>query len=108
VRSCRATVIGQEAAASYTYKRTKQVVLPTQGRNKKEHAKGVKRINRLGEMQKHRGGQKITDFTERGKKEKSENNNSSDMFLRSIDSREEAKWYKCVGSSALVECFRKG
>jgi len=40
--------------------------------------KGAKRINRLGEMQKHRDGQKITDFTrreERGKK-KSENNSN--------------------------------
>ena len=46
----------------------KQVILPTQGRSQKEEdAKGAKRINRLGKMQKHRSSQKITDFTEREK-----------------------------------------
>ena len=65
-------------------------------------------------MQKHGDGQKITDFTgrEEGKKEEWKLNSKRekwfDMFLRSIDSREEAKWYKCPRSNAPAEGCRKG
>lgn len=56
---------GQEAAVSYTYKHIwNRWLYLNNEEDQKEHAKGAKRTNRLGGMQKHRDGQKITDFAE--------------------------------------------
>jgi hypothetical protein len=55
-------VLGQEVVVSYAYKQLKQVILPQQGG--RPEIKGANGINRLGEMQKHRGVRKARNHGE--------------------------------------------